>query len=120
MPGVKLSVGVWDVLSAKLAERAGFELLFLSGFAVAGTQLGEPDFGLLTQTETLQAARRIVEAVRTPLIVDGDTGHGGPLNGQRLVRGLVPLGAAGVLLEGPVWPQRCGHLRDKQASAAQR
>jgi len=82
--GVKLSVGIWDALSARLAERAGFELLFLSGFAVAGTQLAEPDFGLLTQTETLQAARRIVEAVRTPLIVDGDTGHGGPLNVQRL------------------------------------
>ena len=60
MPRVKLSVGVWDALSARLAERAGFELLFLSGFAVAGTQLGEPDFGLLTQTEMLadRAAHR--------------------------------------------------------------
>jgi 2-methylisocitrate lyase-like PEP mutase family enzyme len=119
MPGVKLSVGVWDALSAKLAERAGFELLFLSGFAVAGTQLGEPDFGLLTQTETLQMARRIVEAVRTPLIVDGDTGHGGPLNVQRLVRELVGLGAAGVLLEDQVWPKRCGHMRDKQVIPAE-
>jgi methylisocitrate lyase len=119
MPGVKLSVGVWDALSAKLAERAGFELLFLSGFAVAGTQLGEPDFGLLTQTETLQAARRILEAVRTPLIVDGDTGHGGPLNVQRLVRELVRLGAAGVLLEDQVWPKRCGHMRDKQVIPAE-
>lgn len=119
MPGVKLSVGVWDALSAKLAERAGFELLFLSGFAVAGTQLGEPDFGLLTQTETLQAARRILEAVRTPLIVDGDTGHGGPLNVQRLVRELVHLGAAGVLLEDQVWPKRCGHMRDKQVIPAE-
>ncbi|HTO06296.1 MAG TPA: isocitrate lyase/PEP mutase family protein [Myxococcota bacterium] len=116
---MKLSVGVWDALSARLAERAGFELLFLSGFALAGTQLGEPDFGLLTQTETLQAARRIVEAVRTPLIVDGDTGHGGPLNVQRLVRELVRLGAAGVLLEDQVWPKRCGHMRDKQVIPAE-
>jgi len=117
--GVKLSVGVWDALSARLAERAGFELLFLSGFAVAGTQLAEPDFGLLTQTETLQCARRIVEAVRTPLIVDGDTGHGGPLNVQRLVRELVRMGAAGMLLEDQVWPKRCGHMRDKQVIPAE-
>ena len=119
MHGVKLSVGVWDALSAKLAERAGFELLFLSGFAVAGTQLGEPDFGLLTQTETLLQARRILEAVRTPLIVDGDTGHGGPLNVQRLVRELVHMGAAGMLLEDQVWPKRCGHMRDKQVIPAE-
>ena len=119
MHGVKLSVGVWDALSARLAERAGFELLFLSGFAVAGTQLAEPDFGLLTQTETLQCARRIVEAVRTPLIVDGDTGHGGPLNVQRLVRELVRMGAAGMLLEDQVWPKRCGHMRDKQVIPAE-
>jgi 2-methylisocitrate lyase-like PEP mutase family enzyme len=119
MSGVKLSVGVWDALSAKLAERAGFELLFLSGFAVAGTQLGEPDFGLLTQTETLLQARRILAAVKTPLIVDGDTGHGGPLNVQRLMRELVGMGAAGVLLEDQVWPKRCGHMRDKQVIPAE-
>ncbi|HXZ86871.1 MAG TPA: isocitrate lyase/PEP mutase family protein, partial [Myxococcota bacterium] len=113
MHRVKLSVGVWDALSARLAERAGFELLFLSGFALAGTQLAEPDFGLLTQTETLEAARRITAAVRAPLVVDGDTGHGGPLNAQRLVRELVRIGAAGVLLEDQVWPKRCGHMRGK-------
>jgi len=116
---VKLSVGVWDALSARLAERAGFELLFLSGFALAGTQLGEPDFGLLTQTETLEAARRITAAVRTPLIVDGDTGHGGPQNAQRLVRELVRIGAAGVLLEDQVWPKRCGHMRGKEVIRAE-
>ena len=116
---MKLSVGVWDALSARLAERAGFELLFLSGFAVAGTKLGEPDFGLLTQTEMLDTARRVVTAVSVPVIVDGDTGHGGPLNVQRLVRELVGMGAAGMLLEDQVWPKRCGHMRDKQVIPAE-
>ncbi len=114
-----LSVGVWDALSAKLAERAGFELLFVSGFAVAGTQLGEPDFGLLTQTEMLETARRIVRAVRIPVIVDGDTGHGGPLNVQRLVRELLALGASGMLLEDQVWPKRCGHMQGKEVIRAE-
>jgi len=116
---VKLSVGVWDALSAKLAERAGFELLFLSGFAVAGTRLGEPDFGLLTQTEMLDTARRAIAAVSVPVIVDGDTGHGGPLNVQRLVRELVGMGAGGVLLEDQVWPKRCGHMRGKEVIPAE-
>jgi methylisocitrate lyase len=119
MPGVTLSVGVWDALSAKLAERAGFELLFLSGFAVAGTRLGEPDFGLLTQTEMLETARRVIGAVQVPVIVDGDTGHGGPLNVQRLVRELVAMGAGGVLLEDQVWPKRCGHMRGKEVIPAE-
>jgi methylisocitrate lyase len=116
---VTLSVGVWDALSAKLAERAGFELLFVSGFAVAGTQLGEPDFGLLTQTEMLETARRIVRSVRVPVIVDGDTGHGGPLNVQRFVREAIALGAAGMLLEDQVWPKRCGHMRGKEVIPAE-
>jgi len=116
---VTLSVGVWDALSARLAERAGFELLFVSGFAVAGTQLGEPDFGLLTQTEVLDAARRVVRAVRVPVIVDGDTGHGGPLNVQRLVRELIAIGASGMLLEDQVWPKRCGHMRGKEVIRAE-
>ena len=119
MRGVKLSVGVWDALSARLAERAGFELLFLSGFAVAGTKLGEPDFGLLTQTEMVDTARRTIAAVQVPVIVDGDTGHGGPLNVQRLVRELVGMGAGGVLLEDQVWPKRCGHMRGKDVIPAE-
>ena len=114
-----LAVGVYDALSARLAERAGFELLFVSGFGVAGAQLGEPDLGLLTQTEILDATRRIAAAVDVPVIADGDTGHGGPLNAQRLVRELVRAGAAGVLLEDQVWPKRCGHMDGKEVVAAE-
>lgn len=111
---VVLGVGVYDALSAKLAERAGFELIFLSGFAVSATMIAEPDFGLLTQTEIVESARRVVRAVEVPVLVDGDTGHGGPLNVQRLVRQLIELGARGILLEDQVWPKRCGHMRGKE------
>jgi methylisocitrate lyase len=109
-----VTAGVYDALSARLAERAGFDVLFLSGYGVAATLLGEPDFGLLTQTEVLDTARRVIRAVDVPVIVDGDTGHGGPLNVQRLVRELVATGAGGVLLEDQVWPKRCGHMRGKE------
>jgi methylisocitrate lyase len=106
--------GVYDALSAKLAARAGFPALVLTGYGLAASQLGEPDFGLLTQTEVLDAARRVIAAVDVGVIVDGDTGYGGPLNVQRLVRELVAMGARGVILEDQRWPKRCGHMRGKE------
>lgn len=114
-----LTTGVYDPLSAKLAERAGFEAVMLSGYSVAATHLGVPDFGLLTQTEMLSVARRTVAATRMAVLVDGDTGHGGPLNVMRMVTELVEMGAAGIFLEDQVWPKRCGHMRDKTVVAAE-
>lgn len=111
--------GVYDVLSAKIAERAGFPSVVLTGYGVAASHLGEPDFGLLTQTEILDVARRVTAAVRLAVIVDGDTGYGGPLNVQRMVRDLVRIGARGVILEDQRWPKRCGHMRDKQVIDAE-
>jgi 2-methylisocitrate lyase-like PEP mutase family enzyme len=111
--------GVYDVLSAKIAERAGFPAVVLTGYGLAAAHLGEPDFGLLTQTEVLDAARRVTSAVGIGVIVDGDTGYGGPLNVQRLVRELVALGARGVLLEDQRWPKRCGHMRGKEVIPAE-
>lgn len=105
--------GVYDVLSAKLAARAGFPAAVLTGYGVAATYLGEPDFGLLTQTEVLDVARRITRAVDIGLVVDGDTGYGGPLNVQRMVGELVQMGANGIILEDQRWPKRCGHMRAK-------
>ncbi|MEE2677060.1 MAG: isocitrate lyase/PEP mutase family protein, partial [Myxococcota bacterium] len=102
---VMISAGVWDVLSAKLAERAGFHTVVLSGYAVSASHLGEPDFGLLTQTEILDVARRVCGAVSIRVIVDGDTGFGGPLNVIRMVESLVQMGAAGVILEDQTWPK---------------
>jgi methylisocitrate lyase len=111
--------GVYDALSAKLAARAGFPALVLTGYGLAASQLGEPDFGLLTQTEVLDAARRVIAAVDVGVIVDGDTGYGGPLNVQRLVRELVAMGARGVILEDQRWPKRCGHMRGKEVISAE-
>jgi methylisocitrate lyase len=111
--------GVYDVLSAKLAERAGFPVVVLTGYGVAASFLGEPDFGLLTQTEILDTARRVTAAVGTGVVVDGDTGFGGPLNVQRMVRELLAMGARGVLLEDQVWPKRCGHMRGKEVVSAE-
>ena len=106
--------GVYDTLSAKLAERAGFEIAFVSGYAVSATCIGEPDLGLLTQSEVIDRARRICGSVGIPIIVDADTGYGNPLNVVRTVRELMAAGAAGCFLEDQVWPKRCGHMRGKR------
>ncbi len=108
-----LAPGVYDALSAKMARRAGFEALFVSGYSVAATQLGEPDIGLLTQTEVIDAARRICRSVDCPVIVDADTGYGGILNVVRTVKELIDAGAKGCFLEDQVWPKRCGHMAGK-------
>ena len=105
--------GVYDALSAKIAERAGFELAFVSGYAVSATYIGEPDIGLLTQTEIVERARRICRGVEMPIIVDADTGYGNALNVARTVRELIDAGAAGCFLEDQQWPKRCGHMRGK-------
>jgi methylisocitrate lyase len=106
--------GVYDTLSAKLAERAGFPLSFISGYSVAATAIGEPDLGLLTQTEIVERARHVCRSVNIPIIVDADTGYGNPLNVIRTVRELIDAGAAGCFLEDQEWPKKCGHMRGKR------
>ena len=117
--GTLVFPGVYDTLSAKIAERAGFPLAFVSGYAVAATFIGQPDLGLLTQTEIVERARHICGAVNIPVLVDADTGYGNALNVVRTVRGLVDAGAAGCFLEDQVWPKRCGHLPGKEVVAAE-
>jgi methylisocitrate lyase len=114
-----LSAGVYDVLSAKLAERAGFKTVVLSGYAVAASYLGEPDFGLLTQSEVLDVARRVCRAVSCHVVVDGDTGYGSALNVIRMVEELTAMGARGIILEDQTWPKRCGHMRGKSVISAE-
>lgn len=112
--GQVIMPGVYDALSAKIAARAGFEVIFITGYSLSATLLGEPDFGLLTQSEVISAAQRICAVVDTPVIVDADTGYGNAINVIRTVEELVRAGAAGMFLEDQVWPKRCGHMRGKQ------
>ena len=114
-PTAVLMPGVWDPLSARLASRAGFDVVFLSGYAVAGTLLGQPDVGLLTQVEMADAARRVCRAAPgTMVVVDADTGYGNATNVVRTVELWESAGAAGLFLEDQVWPKRCGHMAGKQ------
>jgi len=106
--------GVYDGLTTRLADQAGFEVLFMGGFSVAATMLGEPDFGYLTQSEMADAARRVCRLTTRPVLVDADTGYGNPLNVLRTVELWHAAGAAGLFLEDQVWPKRCGHMRGKQ------
>jgi 2-methylisocitrate lyase-like PEP mutase family enzyme len=105
--------GVFDTLSARISEQVGFPLGFISGYSVAATAIGEPDFGLLTQTEIVDRARRVCMSVDIPILVDADTGYGNPLNVHRTVNELIAAGAKGCFLEDQVWPKRCGHMRGK-------
>jgi 2-methylisocitrate lyase-like PEP mutase family enzyme len=116
---VMLIAGVYDVLSAKIAQRAGFPAVVVTGYGVSASYLGEPDFGLLTQSEILDVARRIVQAVDIMVTVDADTGYGGPLNVQRMVRELLRIRAGGMILEDQRWPKRCGHMRGKEVIGAE-
>ena len=112
-PRLLLAPGVYDALSALIAERTGFEALYLSGASIAYTRLGRSDVGLTTFTEVEDTLARITDRVATPVIVDADTGFGNAINVQRTVRGLERAGAAMIQLEDQTFPKRCGHLAGK-------
>ena len=103
----------FDALSAKLIEQAGFNLTFMSGFAASASRLGAPDLGLMSYGEVVDQARNIAEAIKIPMIADGDTGYGNAMNVKRTVSGLARAGCAGVLIEDQIAPKRCGHTPGK-------
>ena len=112
--GAVLMPGVYDALSARIAEQVGFDVVFVSGYSVSAVRLGEPDFGFLTQTEMAEAARAVCRVSHAPVIVDADTGYGNAVNVLRTVRDLQDAGASGVFLEDQVWPKKCGHMAGKR------
>jgi 2-methylisocitrate lyase-like PEP mutase family enzyme len=112
-PDVLLAPGVYDALSALVAEQAGFEALYLSGASIAYTLLGRADVGLTTVSEVVNTLAHITDRVTIPVIVDADTGFGNALNTQRAVRDLERAGASMIQLEDQTFPKRCGHLDGK-------
>ncbi len=111
--GVIVAPGIYDGLSALVANQAGFEALYLSGASIAYTRFGRSDVGLVSMSEVADTLGAIRERVETPIIVDADTGFGNALNVQRTVRLFERNGAAGIQIEDQASPKRCGHLDGK-------
>ena len=112
-PGILSFPCCYDALSARLIERAGFALSFMSGFAVSAVRLGLPDTGLISYGEMLDQGQSICASVPMPIIGDGDTGYGNPVNVKRTVRGFSAAGFAAIMIEDQEWPKRCGHTSGK-------
>jgi len=113
-PGCCVAPGVADALAARLVALEGFDVVYMTGFGTSLTRLGSPDVGLLTETEMVDNASRIVDASGLPVVADADTGYGNPINVRRTIRDYEKAGVAGVHLEDQVWPKRCGHLSGKR------
>ena len=104
-----IAPGVFDMISAKVADRAGFDALYMTGYGIAASHMGLPDAGLVSYSDMLGRAARICEAVRSPLIADADTGFGGLLNVHHTVRGYEAAGVAAIQIEDQEFPKKCGH-----------
>jgi 2-methylisocitrate lyase-like PEP mutase family enzyme len=112
-PGLLTMPGCHDAMSARLVEESGFELGFMSGFAVSAARLGMPDAGLISYAELAEQGANICRAVSIPMIGDGDTGFGSAQNIKRTVQGYASAGFAAIMLEDQVAPKRCGHTEGK-------
>jgi len=112
--GMVVAPGVFNAVTAKMVERSGFSAAYLSGAGLTNAMTGFPDIGLLSMTELAQQTAYIASATRLPLIVDADTGFGGPLSVARTVRELERAGAAAIQIEDQQDPKRCGHLAGKK------
>jgi len=108
-------VGTVNAYAARLAERAGFKAVYLSGAGVAAGSLGLPDLGISNLDDVLVDVRRITDACPLPLLVDVDTGFGASaFNVARTVKSLIKAGAAGMHIEDQVGAKRCGHRPGKE------
>jgi 2-methylisocitrate lyase-like PEP mutase family enzyme len=111
---IAVAPGVYDLLSAKIADRCGFAALYMTGYGVNASLLGRPDAGLGTYRDFVDRVRTISEQTTTPLIADADTGFGGALNVAETMRGYERAGAAAIQLEDQVFPKRCGHTLGRE------
>ena len=111
--GIIVMPGCYDALTAKMIEREGLNVGFMSGFCVSSTKLGMPDTGLISFSEMAEQVRNICNVTSIPIIFDGDTGYGNAVNVYRTVRGFADAGAAAVMIEDQKWPKKCGHTKGK-------
>jgi 2-methylisocitrate lyase-like PEP mutase family enzyme len=118
-PPILVAPGVYDALTAHLAERAGFSAVYVSGAGIAYTRLGRPDIGLVAMSEVADTVALIRDRVGSHLIVDADTGYGNALNVARTVRLFERAGANAIQIEDQAFPKRCGHLDNKTLIPAQ-
>ena len=109
--------GVYDLISARVADRMGFHALYMTGYGVAAAHLGLPDAGLASYTDMLGRARAVAESTRTPLIADADTGYGGLLNVRHTIRGYEAAGVAAIQIEDQEFPKKCGHTDGRRVIA---
>lgn len=110
-------MGAHDAVSAMLAEQAGAQALYVSGFVASAVVAGQPDFGILTQTEMFEHIRRICRVTNLPVFADADTGYGGVLDAQRTIRLWEEAGASVLHLEDQAMPKKCGHFAGKELVA---
>jgi 2-methylisocitrate lyase-like PEP mutase family enzyme len=106
--------GVFDMFSAKVADRIGFSALYMTGYGVSGSYLGVADAGIVTYRDMVERARTIAEGTRTPLIADADTGFGGLLNIRHTVRGYEAAGVQAIQIEDQETPKKCGHTPNRR------
>lgn len=116
---ILVAPGVFDMISVRLADQMDFDCLYMTGFGMVASYLGEPDAGLATYTDMLNRVSAFCGGSRTPMICDGDTGYGGLLNVAHTVRGYERAGAAGIQLEDQEFPKKCGHTPGRRVIAVQ-
>ena len=101
--------GIFDGISARMADPFGFDMLYMTGYGTVASHLGMPDAGIASYTDMVGRVKVMADVVTTPFIADGDTGYGGLLNVQHTVRGYEQAGAAGIQIEDQEFPKKCGH-----------
>jgi 2-methylisocitrate lyase-like PEP mutase family enzyme len=118
-PGLIVAPGVFDGISAKIADRMGFDCLYMTGYGVVASHLGLPDAGIASYTDMVDRVAQLSRVTATPLVADADTGYGGLLNVQHTVRGYEAAGACGIQLEDQEFPKKCGHMLGRRVIAAE-
>ena len=104
-----LAPGIFDLISARMADSKGFKAIYMTGYGIAASYLGQPDAGYATYTDMVGRASQVTSRTTTPLIADADTGFGGPLNVQHTIRGYEKAGVQAIQIEDQEFPKKCGH-----------